>query len=138
MSAPAATPTLASRGSVDWVYWIPTGLFCLVFIGSAVSYFVDPAGARGQYAFLAFPTFLMYPTAVAKLLGVAAILYPRWRWLTSLALAGFFYDMVLALSSHIWHKDPAGWLAVAGLGLWVVTFRVNHRRPPLARPVVVA
>lgn len=120
---------------IDWNYWLPTGLFCLVFVGSALSYFVDPEGSRRVYAFLDFPEFLIYPNAVAKLLGVAAILYPRWQSLKALALAGFFYDMVLALSSHLYHSDPQGWLAVFGLILWGFVVRADRRRFPVQRAV---
>lgn len=122
-----------STRRIDWTYWAPTGLFCLVFIGSALSYFVDYEGARKVFVFLEFPAFLLYPNAVAKLLGVAAILYPRWQTLKTLAFAGFFYDMVLALSSHIYHKDSQGWLAVFGLILWGFAFWADRRRFPMRR-----
>lgn len=108
---------------------MPIGLLCLVFVVSAALTFLDPGGTMRSTAKLGFPTFFVYPLAVAKLLGVAAVLSRRLRTLSHFAFAGFLFDMVLALSAHVHEHDfPAGWLAVAGLIIWVAAFASEHRR----------
>lgn len=97
-------------------YWSATGLFCLIFGFSAVWNLVDPEGARIDTIALGFPGYFVYPLAIAKLLGLAAILTHRSRTLTGLAFAGFFYDVVLALFAHTAQADWAR-AAVAVLGI---------------------
>lgn len=116
-------PALSPR-----TYWVATGLFCAVFVFSGVWSIVDPDGARETLSRLGYPEFFVYPQAIAKLLGVAAILYGRWRTLALFAFAGFLYDLLLALAAHIAIDDPQAFLAIAGLVVWAAAFWVDRRR----------
>ena len=111
-------------------YWVVTGLFCLMFIVSALLTFLDPAGTKRGTAKLGFPVYIgLYPLAVAKLAGVGAILWRKWPIVTLFAFAGFLYDVLLALAAHVHEKDfPNGWLAVVGLVLWCAAFAVERDR----------
>lgn len=108
--------------------------FCVVFLYSGVWTLIDPDGAREVMQHLGFPTYFLYPQAIAKLLGVALILLRRWRPLTDLAFAGFLYDLLLAGRAHIAEGDPDIALVVVALLLWGAAFWAYHRRfpaPPL-------
>lgn len=115
------------------LYWFVTGLFCAVFLVSALLTFVDPEGTREATARLGFPPFIgTYPLALAKLAGVAAILWRRSTTLITFAFAGFLYDLVLALTAHVYENDfPNGWLAVFGLVVWCGAYRLERRRSSL-------
>jgi hypothetical protein len=127
----ASTSTLDSRSLTESAvssplglrYWIPTGLLCAVFVVSILLTVFDQPGSEKEFVVLGFPAFFSLPLAAAKAAGVAAVLIRRYRTLTLFAFAGFLYDMILALGAHIHENDfPSGWIAVAGLVVWVAAF----------------
>ena len=73
---------------------------CAIFIFSAFMYFTKNEMVNGFFAELGFPVWLIYPLAVAKLLGVLAILSRKNQLLKEWAYAGFFFDAVLATLAH--------------------------------------
>ena len=101
------------------IYWVSTGLLCLLMFGSAMMYFffIDPT----VFVDLGYPTYLIYPLAVAKLLGITAILTRKSELLKEWAYAGFFFDMVLALAAHIAVRDGEWPPAALGLIFLVVS-----------------
>ncbi len=82
------------------VYWIATGLICALMLASAGMYIVNHQGVSEIFKQLGFPTFVIYPLAFAKILGVIAITTKKSRTLKEWAYAGFFYDFVLAFMAH--------------------------------------
>ena len=82
------------------IYWIATLIMCLIFLFSAGMYFTNYESVKGFFEVLGYPTYIIYPLAVAKVLGVIAVLYKRVRALTEWAYAGFFFDAVLATAAH--------------------------------------
>lgn len=109
-------------------YWVATGLFCAVFVFSGLWSFADPGGAAEEYRHLGYTDRLVYPLAVAKLLGVAAILWGWSRTLTHFAFAGFLFDLLLALEAHAAQMEPKIALAAVALVLWVAAFVADRRR----------
>jgi DoxX-like family len=105
-----------------------TWLLAAIFTFSGVWTLVDPDGARRVMVVLGFPGYFLYPLAVAKLLGVVALLTRRSLALVDLAFAGFFYDLLLALTAHVRTGEPGAGLAVAGLVVWLVAFLGDRRR----------
>ena len=59
-------------------YWIATGLFCLIFSAAGVGNLMRVQPQREVIEALGFPVYLMTILGVAKLLGVVALLVPRW------------------------------------------------------------
>lgn len=110
------------------LHWFVTGLFCLIFTYSGVWTIIDPEGARLTMVHLGFPTYFLYPQAIAKLLGIAVILWGRSRTLTALAFAGFLYDLLLAMGAHIAEGDPDVWLAGFALLVWGAAFWADRQR----------
>lgn len=128
VSAPASP---SSRAWNRRLVWIATGLFTLMFVYSGVWSLVDPEGTRQTMIDLGFPVYFLYPQAVAKLVGIAVILWGRSRTLSGLAFAGFLYDLLLALGAHIAEGDPDVWLAVFGLVVWGGAFWADRQRFPV-------
>lgn len=110
------------------LYWVATGLLCLIFVYSGVWSFVDPEGTRIETVRLGFPGYVVYPLAIAKLLGVAVILWGRSRTLTGFAFAGFLYDLILALSAHIALRESYGWVDVFALLAWTGAYLADRQR----------
>lgn len=87
------------------LYWVGTLLLSIVMIFSAQMYFRNPEMVAGFFSGLGYPSYLVYPLATAKVLGLVAIWGNFSRSLKEWAYAGFFFDIVLAFTAHMVAKD---------------------------------
>lgn len=109
------------------IYYITTGLFSALSLMSAGMYFFDYPHVSETFTLLGFPVYIIYPLAVLKILGVAAIWSNISPTLKYLAYAGFFYDFVLAFTAHININDGEYPAAVGATVLVVVSFIFDRR-----------
>ncbi|GAB4018643.1 DoxX family protein [Spirosoma koreense] len=80
-------------------YWILTGLFAFVMLGSAIpDILVVPMAVQG-FKEIGYPAYLIPFLGWAKLLGVVAILVPGFPRLKEWAYAGLLYDLLGATYS---------------------------------------
>ncbi len=110
------------------VYWIVTGLLCLMMLGSAGMYIFNHAEVLTIFTSLGYPTYIVYPLAIAKILGIIAIVTNKSKTLKGLAYAGFFYDFLLAASAHYFAGVPSPLLAVVALVLLIVSYILDGKR----------
>ena len=103
------------------IYWTSTGLMCLIFLFSASMYFIKTEMVKGFFEALNYPTYLVYPLAVAKILGIIAVLSDKSKVLKEWAYAGFFFDAALAAQAHIDANDGGAMMSIAALILVVVS-----------------
>lgn len=82
------------------IYWIATGLFSALMIFSPVMYVIQNEMTREMFTSLGYPTYIIYPLAIAKLLGITAILTKKSTVLKEWAYAGFFFELLLASMAH--------------------------------------
>lgn len=135
-----ATPTAETRGPTARdraLYWVPTGAFTLLFVGSIVLTFSDLDAGRVATEEFGYPGWAVVPQGIAKALGLLAVLVPRWSTLTGLAFAGFLYDLLLAWGAHIAQRDAPNF-ALASVGLVLTAgayaaYRRRYRPRPAAR-----
>ncbi len=111
------------------VYWVPTSLFCLLFLASAIWTLFDIPGTVAETQALGYPSFTVIPLAIAKLLGIVAILTNTSRTLKEFAFAGFLYDVLLATLGH--YNNPGigtgiG-IAIFGLIIWILAYVVDRK-----------
>lgn len=99
------------------IYLIATGLFSALMVMSAGMYFFNYAEVSTVFSGLGFPTYIIIPLGVAKLLGLAAIWTNISPTLKEWAYAGFFFDLVLAMSAHIAIQDGEFMGAAIGMVL---------------------
>lgn len=104
------------------IYWIVTSLMSLVFLFSAFNIFFNYEGVAGFYESLGFPIWMIYPSAIAKLLGLIAIWTNRSTFLKEWAYAGLFFDAIMAFAAHNIVGDGA-WLFSA---IAIVTIIVSR------------
>jgi uncharacterized membrane protein YedE/YeeE len=94
-------------------YWIATIVCCGIMAFSASMYFTKTDMIKQYFEMMHYPSYIVIPLAIAKVLGIVAIL-TRWSpMLTDWAYAGFFFDGVLATAAHVNNGDPFPWMAVA-------------------------
>ena len=82
------------------IYWIATLGVCGIFLFSAAMYFTKYDMVTGFFEMLNHPSYLVYPLATLKIIGVSMILWRKSNWLTEWAYAGFFFNAVLASAAH--------------------------------------
>jgi DoxX-like family len=85
------------------VYWVVTTLFLLPMAGSGVPelLFGQPASTVAALVHLGYPLYLMRILGLAKVLGAVAIMSGRSRTLTEWAYAGYTFDLLGAIASHL-------------------------------------
>lgn len=84
---------------------VSTGLLTILMLFSAGMYIFNNAAINQAFTNLGYPTYLIYPLAIAKILGLIAIWTKKSKTLTEWAYAGFFFDVILAFFAHIMVGD---------------------------------
>ncbi|MEM7157851.1 MAG: DoxX family protein [Myxococcota bacterium] len=111
-------------------YRITTGLFTALIGMGAVMYFVQHDMVADKFATLGYPAYIICPLAIAKLLGLTAILTRKSPLLTNLAYAGFFYELILAATAHVAIGDGEFAPATAALALAIASWETGRRLYP--------
>ena len=104
------------------IYWLATLLLCGVMMYSASMYFMKTEMVEGFFKHFNYPTYLVIPLAVAKVLGVIMVLWRGSQWLTEWAYAGFFFDVVLAFFAHYTAGDSVSFTLITMIALLVSYF----------------
>ena len=97
------------------IYYIATGLLTALMLMSITMYFFNHEEVVGMFEALGYPSYLIYPLAIAKLLGLIAIWTNKSKTLKEWAYAGFFFDFTLAFVAHLHANDGGYPFAVAAL-----------------------
>lgn len=109
------------------IYWISTGLLSLMMLMSVVMYFFSHAEVSETFTKLGYPTYIIYPLAIAKLLGLVAIWTNKIKALKDWAYAGFFFNFILAIAAHIMINDGEHLPAIVALVLLLVSYMYSKK-----------
>src|SRR6478752_1168157 len=93
------------------IYWIATIWLASGMLSTgAVQLFKGKAGAGGvdSLTHLGYPMYFITMIGIWKILGVVAVLIPKYPLLKEWAYAGFFFAMSGAVFSHIESGDSIG------------------------------
>lgn len=116
-------------------YWITTGLFCLMMIGSAIPNIIsDPMSVKGMHDELGYPVYIIPFLGVAKLLGALAILVNAFPRLKEWAYAGLFFDLIGAQFSILAIGKPDWVFLFIPLLLGAASYYLHHRRQRMKVP----
>lgn len=119
-----ATPVAMKKTKIT--YWILTGLFAFVMLGSAIpDIMVVPMAVQG-FKEMGYPAYLIPFLGWAKLFGVIAILVPGFSRLKEWAYAGLFFDLLGATysvaNSGKTFSDWAPMLVIVAVGIGSYVF----------------
>ena len=89
------------------IYWIATIWLSLGMLSTAVVQLLRTDDEVGMITRLGYPVYFLTIIAVWKILGVAAVLIPKFPLLKEWAYAGFFIAMSGAVLSHMINGDAA-------------------------------
>ncbi len=104
------------------IYYIATGLLTAVMLFSVSMYFFKHDMIKGAFESFGYPTYLIYPYATIKLLGLVALWTPSFKVLKEWAYAGFFYAFILAFFAHYMVGDGQQGTAVVALIALIVSY----------------
>ena len=88
------------------MYWITTALLSVGMLNVGIVQLIKLDVEVETMTTLGYPPYLMIILGVSKILGVIAILVPKFPLLKEWAYAGFFFTLAGALISHIILGQP--------------------------------
>ena len=88
------------------IYWVFTLWMALGMVSTAIVQLMKNMDELANFTNLGYPSYLMTIIGVWKILGVIAILIPKFPLLKEWAYSGFFFVMSGAVISHIIVNDP--------------------------------
>jgi hypothetical protein len=81
--------------------WIATGLFAGAMALSGIAYVIGARVVLDGIRPLGYPDYFLRLLGVAKLLGVVGLFVPRMPRVREWAYAGFTFDLIAAIVSHL-------------------------------------
>lgn len=91
------------------IYWIATLWLALGMLSTGAGQLLKASAGQGgadMITHLGYPLYILSILGVWKVLGVAALLIPKYPLLKEWAYAGFFFLVSGAMVSHIASGDP--------------------------------
>ena len=108
-------------------YLVSTVVLTGIMLFSAYNYFFNYETIAGFFEQYHYPTYLIYPLAIAKLLGLVAIWGNFSSTLKNLAYAGFLYNTFLAATAHFMAADGGYLFAVIALICVIVSYLTGRK-----------
>lgn len=118
------------------IYWVTTVWLALGMLSTAIVQLIKMDEEVKNFTNLGYPLYLMTLLGVWKILGVIAILIPKFPLLKEWGYAGFFFTMSGALFSHIINGDDA--ITLLGPALLLVLTLLSWYYRPADRKVISA
>ncbi len=109
------------------IYLIATGLLTALMLMSAGMYLFNYEMVAPVFSKLGYPGYIIYPLAIVKILGLIAIWTKKSNMLKEWAYAGFFFDVVLALSAHLYIKDGEFAASLVAIVLVIVSYSLEKK-----------
>ncbi|MEO5942034.1 MAG: DoxX family protein [Ferruginibacter sp.] len=126
-----------NKKTINVIYWITTALILAMMLFSAASSYIEnPEGTKMMEA-IGYRPYVLHFLALAKILGIIAILTPGFPRLKEWAYAGFTFDLIGATysfyASGFAFKDWA-FMAVL-IAILVCSYILYHKRLQLKNTV---
>ena len=117
------------------IYWIATSLLAIGMLQSGIFAVLRTKEWVDLVTGLGYPVYFLTILGVWKILGVIAILIPRFPLLKEWAYAGFFFAMTGALFSHLATGDYAP-KAIAGPSFQIAFVILSWYFRPAERKII--
>ncbi|WP_018627904.1 DoxX family protein [Niabella aurantiaca] len=116
------------------IYWITTAWLALGMLSTGIVQLIHQKEETEMMTHLGYPAYLLTLLGSWKILGVIAVLIPRYPLLKEWAYAGFFFAMTGAIFSHLVSGDGSNGLF--GPSLLLVLTVVSWYFRPADRKVI--
>ena len=120
-------------------YWIATLWLALGMVSTGGGQLFKMSAGQGgsdMISHLGYPLYLLPLLGAWKILGVIAVLIPKFPLLKEWAYAGFFFAMTGAMYSHLAAGDPASTI-LPSLLLLVLTLLSWYFRPAERKIILI-
>lgn len=104
------------------IYYIATGLLTLFMLFSVSMYFFNYDEVSKLFEGFGYPQYIIYPYAIAKILGLVAIWLVGNKVIKEWAYAGFFFAFILAFFAHLMINDGEQMGAAVAMLLLLVSY----------------
>jgi len=104
------------------IYYVATGLLTLMMLFSAGMYFFNYENVATMFTAFGYPTYIIYPYGVAKILGLAAIWFFKDSFVREWAYAGFLFAFIFAFFAHFMIGDGEQMGALMAMVLLIVSY----------------
>ncbi len=104
------------------IHLIAKGILTVVVLFSVILYFTKYEDIALEFSNFPYPVYLIYPLAVAKILGLIALWFKVPLNLREWAYAGFFYNFLLAITAHLQIQDGEQFPAIIAMLLLLTTY----------------
>lgn len=104
------------------IYYVSTSLLTVLMLFSAGMYVFNHDEVAGMFTSFGYPTYIIYPYAFAKILGLIAIWFINNKNIKEWAYAGFFFAFILASFAHIMIGDGGQMAAIIALVLLITSY----------------
>ncbi|MDG1950452.1 MAG: DoxX family protein [bacterium] len=112
---------------IKLAHQISKGLLSTLLLMGVGMYFFNYEMVSEMYTSLGYPTYIIYPLAVAKLLAVIALWQNKCSTTKEWAYAGLFFVLILAISAHINVGDGQYGGATAALILLAISYKTSKK-----------
>ena len=109
------------------IFYVATGLLTLIMLFSVSMYFFKHDDVAQMFTNFGYPSYIIYPYAVAKLFGLFALWNPNFKVLKEWAYAGFFFAFILAFFAHVMIDDGEQMAALVAFILLIISYIFNKR-----------
>ncbi len=109
------------------IYRVVTSIFTAHMLFTVAVYFLRYDMVNEMFESLGVPGSIIYPLAIAKLLGLLAIWVDRSRLLKELAYAGFAVDFIMAAFAHAMARDGGVLAPVIALVILLISYIYNRK-----------
>jgi len=109
------------------IFYVATGLLTLIMLFSVNMYFFKHDNVAQMFTNFGYPSYVIYPYAVAKLLGLVAIWNPNFKEIKEWAYAGFFFAFILAFFAHYMIGDGEQTAALVAFILLIISYIFNKK-----------
>ena len=110
------------------IYIVATALFSVMLFAGAITYFVKYDMTSEMFTHLGVPTEIIYPLAIAKILGILAICFIKNSIIKNLAYLGFALDLIFATIAHLNAGDEEFYGPIIPLILLIVSYVFNRKK----------
>ena len=104
------------------IYWVSTGLLSALLLISAGMYVFNHQVVVGMFTSFGYPTYIIYPLAIAKVAAVAVLISQKQSAIKEWAYSALFFDFILAFFAHYMIGDGEQMGAVIAIILLVVSY----------------
>ena len=113
--------------AIKITYYASTGLLTLLMLFSVSQYFFNYDVISQAFESFGYPTYIIYPYAVVKILGLVVLWFAPNKSLKEWTYAGYFYAFILAFFAHFMIGDGEQMGAVIATVLLLTSY-FTHKK----------